>query len=52
MWLRAGSCLSGPVSLEVFKIPSSSVVLKYKVLEASEEAAGQEQRVLEAGSGR
>ena len=34
------------------KIPSSSVVLKHKGLEVSEEASGHGQKVLEAGSGR
>lgn len=52
VWLLGASPLPGPLPPVGFKILSSSVVLKHKGLEASEEASGHRQKVLEAGSGR
>lgn len=52
MWLLGASPLPGRLSPVGFTIPSSSVVLKHKGPEASEEASGHRQKVLEAGSGR
>lgn len=49
---QASPSLWTSVSPVVFKIPSSSVALKHKGLQSSEEAAGHEQKLPEAGSGR
>lgn len=46
VWLLGASPLPGPLPPVSFKIPSSSVVLKHKGLEASEEASGHGQKVL------
>lgn len=49
---QTSPALRDSVSPVVFKIVSSFAVLKHKGLRASEEATEQEQKLLEAGSGK
>lgn len=49
---QASPTLRASVSPIVFKIPSSFVILKHKGFQASEEASGHKQWLLEAGSGK